>query len=385
VEELIKHSAPVEAANVGNEDTYGIFYTGGTTGQSKGVMLTHTNVMVNALAEVGKLSYNANTRYLHCAPMFHLADGGNTFAVTMATGCHYFLMFNPPGVLAEINRVNMTHVVLVPTMLQMILALPNITDFKLDAVEYIIYGGSPMPEALLTTAVKVFKNAKFIQGYGMTECAPGVSNLFPEHHTPGNPKLTSCGIPVSYAEVKIVDHDGKELPPNSVGELIVRGPQVMKGYWNMPEKTAETLRGGWMHTGDGAMIDEDGFIFIKDRIKDMIITGGENVYSSEVENAVAKHPAVAQVAVIGTPDPKFVESVTAVVVLKPNTPATEADIIAHCKNLIAGYKCPRKVVFMEALPMSGAGKILKTELRKPFWAGKTNIYTKDDSSKSSYS
>ena len=203
VEDLIKNSSPLPPVSCGNDDTYGIFYTGGTTGKSKGVMLTHTNVMVNALSEVGKLNYNSNTRYLHCAPMFHLADGGNTFAVTMATGCHYFLMFNPPGVLAEINRAKTTHVVLVPTMLQMTLALPNLSDFNLDTVEYIIYGGSPMPEILLTKAVEVFKNAKFIQGYGMTECAPGVSNLFPEYHTVGNPKLTSCGVPVPHAEVKV--------------------------------------------------------------------------------------------------------------------------------------------------------------------------------------
>jgi long-chain acyl-CoA synthetase len=212
----------------------------------------------------------------------------------------------------------------------------------------------------------------FLQAYGMTELAP-LATINPAwYHTPEGRKkgkLRAAGRASYCTEVRIVDLDDREVPRGTVGEIVVRGPNVMQGYWNKPEQTAAALRDGWMHTGDGAYMDEDGFIFVVDRLKDMIVSGGENVYSAEVENALAQHAAVASCAVIGIPSAEWGEAVHAVVVLRPDQSVPASALIAHCKTLIAGYKCPRSVDFVAALPLSGAGKVLKTELRKPFWEG----------------
>lgn len=232
-----------------------------------------------------------------------------------------------------------------------------------------MYGAAPMPEALLKPAMKKFPRASFIQGYGMTETSPAITMLTAEHHTEGNPRMRSVGTPVSWVEAKIVDENDQEVPRGSVGEIVTRGPHVMKGYWNQPELTAQTLKGGWMHTGDGGQMDEDGFIYIVDRIKDMIITGGENVYSAETEAAVMSFPAVALCAVIGVPDEKWGQIVTAVVQPKDGQTVDPEALMAHCHEKIAGFKCPRKVFVEQALPVSGAGKILKHEIRKKYSAG----------------
>jgi long-chain acyl-CoA synthetase len=208
----------------------------------------------------------------------------------------------------------------------------------------------------------------------MTELSPVATILGPEDHMPDAPRrrLRSAGRPLFSAEVKVADAEGRELPFGQVGEILVRGPMVMKGYWNQPELTAETLRGGWMHTGDSGYFESDGYLYIADRIKDMIISGGENVYSTEVENAICSHPDVLQCAVIGIPDPRWGEAVHAVVVRRPAASLTGADIVAHCRSLIAGYKCPRSVdIRDEALPLSSVNKINKAELRTPFWSGHT--------------
>ncbi|MCY1409861.1 Long-chain-fatty-acid--CoA ligase [compost metagenome] len=204
----------------------------------------------------------------------------------------------------------------------------------------------------------------------MTELAPLATLLTAEYHTPehaASGKMYSAGTPGSCVEVRIVDPEDREVPRGTIGEIVVRGPNVMLGYWNKPEATAEALRNGWMHTGDGGYMDEDGFVYICDRLKDMIVSGGENVYSAEVETAMASHPAIGQCAAIGIPSDKWGESVHAVVVLKPDTSLTAEELIAHCRERIAGYKCPRSVEFRETLPLSGVGKVLKTELRKPYW------------------
>lgn len=224
-----------------------------------------------------------------------------------------------------------------------------------------------MSETLLSEAMAAFKNAEFMQGYGMTECAPGITNLEWQYHRGPDARLRSVGKAVPYVELKIVDGGDQEVPRGSVGEVIVRGPNVMKGYFKNAEATAEALRGGWMHTGDGAYMDEDGFVYLVDRIKDMIISGGENVYSAEVENAVMSFPGVAMCAVIGTPDTRLGELVTAVVQPKEGATIDEQALQEHCRAQIAGYKVPRKVLVKDSLPMSGAGKVLKNELRKPFW------------------
>ncbi len=256
-------------------------------------------------------------------------------------------------------------------MIQMVVDDPAVGDYDLSSLLHLIYGASPISEALLERARKVFPAVGFTQAYGMTELSPVATLLTPADHD--DPALRrSAGRAAPHVEVRIVDPDGREVPRGEVGEVVVRGDNVMLGYWNRPDDTAAAVRDGWMHTGDGGRMDDNGYVFIVDRIKDMIITGGENVYSAEVENALAKHPAIAAVAVIGVPDPDWGERVHAVVVLLPGQNVTEEQLRAHCKTLIAGYKAPRSVDFVDAMPMSGAGKILKRELRMKYWGNTTN-------------
>jgi long-chain acyl-CoA synthetase len=375
-EGLIAAASPVPDAVRRGDDLAGIFYTGGTTGFPKGVMLSHTNMMSSGLAMRADGLAQPDGVYLHAAPMFHLADmgvamphwiEGNTHAIVAA--------FNPEAVLDVMARDRVTHVLLVPTMVQMLVDHPAMRQPRdLSALHTIAYGASPMSEAVVDRAMKALPGVGFIQAYGMTELSP-LATLNPAwYHTAEGRKagkLRSAGRASHCTEVKIVDADGREVPRGTVGEVIVRGPNVMQGYWNKPEQTAAALKNGWMHTGDGAYMDEEGFIFIADRLKDMIISGGENIYSAEVENALAQHPAVAACAVIGIPSDQWGESVHAVVVLKPDVKPEASELIDHCKALIAGYKCPRSVDFVAALPLSGAGKVLKTTLREPFWRGRT--------------
>ena len=279
--------------------------------------------------------------------------------------------FSSAEVLKAIAEHDITDALLVPTMIQMLVDDPAVGDYDLSSLLHLIYGASPISEALLERARKVFPAVGFTQAYGMTELSPVATLLTPADHD--DPALRrSAGRAAPHVEVRIVDPDGREVPRGEVGEVVVRGDNVMLGYWNRPDDTAAAVRDGWMHTGDGGRMDDNGYVFIVDRIKDMIITGGENVYSAEVENALAKHPAVAAVAVIGVPDPDWGERVHAVVVLLPGQNVTEEQLRAHCKTLIAGYKAPRSVDFVDAMPMSGAGKILKRELRKQYWNDDAN-------------
>jgi long-chain acyl-CoA synthetase len=247
--------------------------------------------------------------------------------------------------------------------------------YDVSTLRGINYGGSPMPPALIARTRKAFPHCRLFQGYGQTETSPNVSMLFDKYHDPGGPftdKIASAGQTVITVEVKIVDEVDNEVPPGMTGEICARGPNIMAGYWNKPEETAHALRGGWMHTGDIGFMDEDGFLFIVDRLKDMIVTGGENVYTTEVESAIYHHPAVAMCAVIGIPDDIWGEKIHAVVVVKENHSLDEQELITLCREYIAGYKVPRSVeIRHEPLPMSGAGKILKRELRAPFWEDKS--------------
>ncbi|MGV9834845.1 acyl-CoA synthetase [Nocardia niigatensis] len=368
-EELIAASEPVPDARTGGDELLGIFYTGGTTGHPKGVMLSHRNVLSSALgASLTADVLGRGGRLLHAAPMFHLAD----FALWMAgnlLGCTHVMVpaFTPGGVRDAIARHVITDILLVPTMIQMLVDDPETAGVDLSAVRHIVYGASPISTSVLDRARKTFPGAVFHQLYGMTELSPVATVLdAKDHEDPA--LLRSAGRAAVHAEVRIVDPDDAEVPRGTVGEVIVRGDGVMLGYWNRPEETAAAIRDGWMHTGDGGRMDENGYVFIVDRIKDMIITGGENVYSAEVENALAQHPSVATCAVIGIPDPQWGERVHAVVVLHPGAALTEDDLGAHCKALIANYKIPRSLAVVDALPLSGAGKILKRELREQFWA-----------------
>jgi len=375
-ESLVEGNAPVEDAGRGYEDLAGIFYTGGTTGRSKGVMLSHRNLVSGALNGGMVLNMRTDATYLHAAPMFHLADGTETFGMTMMGASHRFLArFEPEAVLKLIDAEKVTDTLIVPTMINMVVNHPKLKDYDVSTLRQIVYGASPMPEALIRRAVEVMPKVRFIQAYGQTECAPLLTATPSEVHDLNGPlasKLKSCGIAAPGVEVRILDTAGKELPRGEVGEVCARGPNIMLGYWKQPEVTANTVREGWIHTGDGGYMDEDGFVYIVDRVKDMIISGGENVYSAEVENAIYRHPAVIECAVIGVPDEKWGERVHAIVRLKPGESLDEAGLIEHCKALIANYKCPRSASFaQDPFPLSGAGKILKTELRKPFWEGKS--------------
>ncbi|MDF3835429.1 long-chain fatty acid--CoA ligase [Cupriavidus basilensis] len=371
---LLAGTAPVPDAVRRGEDLAGIFYTGGTTGFPKGVMLSHANLCCSGLALRAEGLATPGGTYLHAAPMFHLADMGLAMPQWIEGNTHAIVpAFNPELVLDTLERDRVTHVLLVPTMIQMMVDHPAMKKPRdLSALQTILYGASPISETVLERAMAALPGVGFVQAYGMTELSP-LATINPAwYHTPEGRKqgkLRSAGRASYTSEVRIVDGDGIEVPRGAVGEVAVRGPTVMQGYWNKPEQTAAAVRDGWMHTGDGGYMDQDGFVFVVDRMKDMIVSGGENVYSAEVENALAQHPAVMASAVIGIPSAEWGESVHAVVVGKPGAGVTAPELIAHCKTLIAGYKCPRSVEFRDALPLSGAGKILKTELRKPFWEG----------------
>lgn len=374
-EDILNAAAPVPDAGRAGDDLAGIFYTGGTTGFPKGVMLSHTNFYVGAVSNAQELELRDGAVYLHAAPMFHIADMLWFMAVTLVAGTHAAIpMFTPEATLAAIEDHKPTHLLLVPVMIQMVLDSPELTRRDTSSLRLIAYGASPITEATLRRAFDAFPGVRFLQAFGQTELAPVATVLPPEDHAPDGPaphRLRSCGRATRVVEIEIRGADGAELPRGSVGEIAVRGPVAMLGYWNQPEVTAATVKDGWVMTGDAGYMDEDGFIFLMDRVKDMIVSGGENVYSAEVENAIGQHPAVATSAVIGIPSEQWGEQVHAIVILKPGARASEKDIRDHCHGLIAGYKCPRSVEFRtEPFPLSGANKVLKTALRKPFWEGR---------------
>ena len=371
-EALVAEAAPVEDAMRSGNDLAGVFYTGGTTGSPKGVMLSHGNLYTNSILGVAEGTVRRGSIGLHAAPMFHLADGAFMNGLFAAGCCHVMLpRFDPIGVLQAIAAHGVTDMLLVPTMIQMLVDHPDIHQYDLSSLQQMLYGASPISEGLLDRAMKAIPHAGFIQAYGMTELSPVATILKPEmHREKGRTKgwHRSAGRATVCTEVRIVDPEGNELPRGEVGEVVVRGPGVMLGYWNKPAETAAAIRNGWMHTGDGGRMDEDGYVFVVDRIKDMIVTGGENVYSIEVESVIATHPAVAACAVIGTPHEQWGEQVHVFIVRKPGQALEAEELIDFCKARIASYKCPREVSFVEAMPLSGAGKILKTTLRAPFWA-----------------
>jgi len=374
--EGLAQSDPVQASERCGEDVAGLFYTGGTTGASKGVMLSHANLVHDAMLLAAHFPSASAAVYMHAAPMFHLADGAATFVFTMTGSTHtYVPAFNPLDTLACINENRVTNVTLVPVMMNMMVNHPDVEKYDLSSVRVVGYGASPMPQAVLERALQLMPDAQFFQAYGQTELSPMLTLLTPERHVFDGPmagKVGSVGQPCIGMDVAILNDEGQEVPRNVVGEICARGPNVMKGYWNQPEMTADVSKHSWHHTGDGGYMDDDGFVYVVDRMKDMIISGGENVYSAEVENALYSHSDVIECAVIGVPDEDWGERVHAVVRLVEGVSENSDGLISHCRTLIANYKIPRSVSFYSVpLPLSGAGKILKTELRKPFWDGRT--------------
>jgi acyl-CoA synthetase (AMP-forming)/AMP-acid ligase II len=348
-------------------------YTSGTTGLPKGVQLTNANyhAFLSLARSVEGFNYQAGEFVLNAMPQFHVA-GANIGIIGLSTGSTIVVLkdLHPPTVLDLIQRHKIAHAFFVPAVILMLLQSPEMESADLSSLKTIAYGASPIAEELLLKAQARF-GCRFLQLYGMTETVGAATFLPPEAHDPARGKLRSCGIAWPGIEVEIVDGEGMPLPPGQVGEVVIRAPVVMKGYWNKPDATAETIRNGWLHTGDAAYKDDEGYIFIYDRVKDMIVTGGENVYPAEVENAIFGHPAVADVAVIGVPDEKWGEAVKAVVVAKPGATIDPAAIIAYAKERIAGYKVPKSIDVVEAIPRNPSGKILRRELRKPYWEGRS--------------
>ncbi len=354
-------------SNRSGDDLAALFYTGGTTGRSKGVMLSHANLCANAAGSVVSYKMPAGQSFLTSAPIFHLAAGGRVYALAAANN-HAVVMqrFDPREAQRLIETLQINDAMLVPSMMNMIFNALDFGEFDLGSLRRITYGAAPMSLGLLKRVIAALPGVDFYQGYGATETGPLISTLHPDAHDPDSPlvdKLASVGRPVSHCDVRVVTPDGSPCAPGQVGEVTVRGPNVMQGYWNMPEKTAEVLVDGWYHTGDGGYFDADGYLFLVDRIKDMIISGGENVYCAEVENALSAHPAVKDCAVIGVPDEQWGEAVHAVIVLMEGQSVTAQALIEHCRTRIARYKCPKSVSFIDKMPLSAANKVLKTELR----------------------
>jgi acyl-CoA synthetase (AMP-forming)/AMP-acid ligase II len=359
------------------DDLAWIFYTSGTTGHPKGAMLTH-RVLIT-MAEQFLLDIDPAVPgdvLLHGAPithgsglaMFHHIARGSTSAFPSARS------FDPPRIFAAIERHRATTMFLVPTMINMLLASPERGRYDLSSLKTIFYGGAPMYVEQLTEALKVF-GPIFVQIFGQGEAPMTCTSLPKEEHLVGNDpvrlkRLGSAGRATTAVQVRIVDDDDRPLPPDTMGEIVVRGDLVMKGYWNKPEATAEALRGGWLHTGDIGALDRDGYLYITDRKKDMIISGGSNIYPREIEEVICRHAAVFEVSVIGVPDDKWGEALKALVVTHPGASATEAEIIEHCKRHLGSYKKPQSVEFLPALPKNAYGKVLKRELRDRYWAGR---------------
>ena len=369
---LLLHG-PVEDAGRGGDDLLAIFYTGGTTGRSKGVMLSHAGFVGNCRTMRDAGLFPAGCRALVVAPLFHLAAAAAMTMAMLSGGTAVIARgFDPAGTLDLIADECVTDALLVPTMIQMLLDAPDFDAAKLSSVRTIMYGASPMPEATLDRIMAAAPHLDYFQAYGMTEVSCTATLLRPEFHR-GDHRAAgrhrAAGMPIATTELMIADEAGQPVTVGEIGEILVRGPCVMLGYWNQPELTAETLRGGWMHTGDGGRLDEHGLLYVADRLKDMIVSGGENVYSAEVESALSQHPDVGQVAVIAVPDARWGERVHAVIVPQPGAAPTEEALVAHCRALMAGYKCPRSIEFRSTLPMSAAGKIVKAELRAKYWEG----------------
>ncbi|MCU1480933.1 MAG: acyl-CoA synthetase (AMP-forming)/AMP-acid ligase [Subtercola sp.] len=340
-------------------------YTSGTTGHPKGVMTSSASFMsyLESLAEVARFSPDSVS--LSTMPLFHI--GGTGWAVAglyRGATTHLLRDVDPDLILDTVDRRRVTNLIAVPSVVLMLLNSPRLQSTDFTSLNYLYYGGGPMTQTILQRALDAFDCA-FIQGFGMTEC-PLVTTLAPIDHSTDVTLLRSCGRPIAGTEVRLVDPETlRDVELGAVGEMWVRSPQTFAGYWKQPDVTARTLVGGdWLRTGDAASMNEQGFLFLQDRVKDMIVSGGENVYPAEVENALVSHPFVRECAVIGVPSERWIETVKAIVIAEPGTSPTEAELISYCKSLLAGYKCPTSIDFVEELPRTPSGKVVKFQLRE---------------------
>jgi long-chain acyl-CoA synthetase len=360
--------------DVGEDELAGLFYTAGTTGRSKGVMLRHRALVSNAMHIQAAWPFDPRTRFLVAAPMFHLA-GTLAVLATVWHGGRQVVMraFDAAGLLNLIAAERVTATQVVPTMLAAMAEEQLDRPRDVSSLRYLTFGGAPSATATLRRAHRAFPDAELITMYGATETAPLVTAVRHVEARLDSPQAHTCGRPLVGVEARIVDPDDRTpVAPGVVGEVAVRGPNVMLGYWEKPAQTADALSDGWYHTGDLGRFDDEGYLYLVDRAKDMIVSGGENVYSTEVEEILYRHPAVLEAAVFGIPDARWGEAVHAVVV--PRTDVTEDELIRHCREAIAGYKVPKRIELRpEPLPKSGAGKLLKRELRAPYWAGRKSM------------
>ncbi|HET6809407.1 MAG TPA: AMP-binding protein [Acidimicrobiales bacterium] len=368
-EQLLAAAEPEVPREPEEDQPVVLMYTGGTTGLPKGVLLDQRAEMLNLYHIAGSLGLHERRVFVHQTPMFHAASMGAVLGIPATGGTSVFVpLFEPEQVMDAIERFSADWTVMVPTMIAMVLDHPGFRPERLATLSDLVYGASPMPQALLARLAGTLPETRLWQGYGMTECSSVLTFLSPDDHRAGGARLRSAGRPVMGVTVCVQDGRGRLLSVGAEGEICARGGNFMRGYWHRPQETEEAFRDGWYHSGDAGHVDAEGYVYLTDRINDMIVSGGENVYSIEVENAVASHPAVAEVAVIGIPHPTWGEQVHAIVVLHPGATASAEEIREHARSTLARYKVPKSVEFRsEPLPLSGALKPLKRELRRPYW------------------
>ncbi len=375
-ESLLEEASPAgpPIAEIGGDDLAQIYYTSGTTGKGKGVVLTHRNVYVHALGTIAEFQLTDADVWIHAAPLFHLADGWATWAITWVGGVHVMVPeFREQAVLEAIEREGVTITNMIPTMLNALVNYADVAKYDYASLRLLLSGGAPIAGKLVERIMETF-GCEYAQTYGMTETSPYLTVSTLKDHLKGlsDEQQTrfraKTGREFITVELRVVNAEGEDVEPDGeeVGEIIVRGDSVTSGYWNLPEVTEEAIKDGWLYTGDMAVVDEEGYVNIVDRKRDMIITGGENVYSVEVENVLYSHPAILEAAVIGVPDEKWGEAVTGVVALKQGQDASEEEIIQFCKERMASFKAPKSVDLVSALPKTGSGKISKNVLRDEY-------------------
>ena len=371
--ERVLDQEPLEVRNDSFPDVFydpqaalALIYTSGTTGHPKGVMVTHANVLANVQNFNFWMRYTEAGVYLHAAPIFHIADFPCMFAAPAFGACQVTIpKFDPRGFCEAVDRERVSHTVLVPTMINLLTQFSEVKKYDLSSLQVLAYGGSPMAPDLIRRTRELLPQVKLVQAYGLSESG-FLTGLQDQEHT--DDRLLSCGRPCPGIDLRVTDDSGKQVEVGKSGELVARGANIMPGYWNNPGETALVFRDGSFRTGDIGYQDSEGYFYILDRAKDMIVTGGENVYSREVEAVIYAHPAVREAAVFGIPDPKWGEVVMACVMLKPGSTLTADDLIAFCRKSLASYKIPRRIEFSDTeLPKSGSGKILKRLLRERFW------------------